>query len=977
MKAGAAFGLLALAVLAAACGGGGGGGGPLPPGASHPVTQNQKVKFSFTIPAKSVSAKRRPETISPSTQSIGITVNGGTQQTFDALATSPGCAVTQSGIMCTVSIDAAPGSDTFVVNTYSGTGATGAILDSTTFVSTIVMDALNTLNIVLGPVVSTTADSGPGSLRQAIADANAGDTVTFLLTPPATITLTSGEISMTKNVTLSGPASATITVSGNNASRIFNVGAGVHATISNLTLTHGAAPSGNGGAIDNFGALTLSSVQITNSSALASPAPVYGGGIAVENGASLTVTGSTISGNQSYRGGGIWEAGMASPVSITGSTLSNNTTTNTQQSNDGGALYVNVATTLTNDTVTGNSGSAISVNAPLTISGGTYSNNTAKGGDGGALYVFGVTNISNATFDGNVAGDPNTVGSHGKGGAIESDYDVTIDNTTFSNNVAGNASTGYGYGGAIDMSDGNLTVTNSHFTSNSAGGTNANYGYGGAINDTTFNRMSITGSTFTSNSAGGTGYGYGGALELHGQLTLDGDSFSQNAAYGSADGYAYGGAADVNPTIDGEKFTNATFTSNKATGGTTTSGSSGYAYGGALSTSGSAITLDGDSFSSNAVTGAHLAEGGALYSGGIVNMSGGTFDSNTATVGIAGCSAVALGGGATFGNNATLSGVSLTNNKALITATHSTGFCLTARPRRSPKISSFATNIVYGAGGALEFCSCATTFTFSGTVSGNSAATDGGGLDLRGGTAVITGSTIDSNTVTASPGLTDGGGGIYLADSTAATITGSTISNNSVAGNTSGNDGGGGVMLTAPASMTNDTITGNSAAFGGDIYSYSTSLTLTNVTLMNGTATASSGAGGDFYGEGVNTLTIAGNLIAGGIASTQNNLGGNTQTTTIVDNGYNVINTSNSSMNGASDFDLFGPSVDPLLSALASNGGPTKTMADGAASPGTDFIPVARCTSNGVTTDQRGNTRGDSGDVPPGGRCDAGAYEYP
>ena len=64
--------------------------------------------------------------------------------------------------------------------------------------------------------------------------------------------------------------------------------------------------------------------------------------------------------------------------------------------------------------------------------------------------------------------------------------------------------------------------------------------------------------------------------------------------------------------------------------------------------------------------------------------------------------------------------------------------------------------------------------------------------------------------------------------------------------------------------------------------------------------------------------------------------------------------------------------VDPLLRALANNGGPTFTNADQASSPGTGDIPFAASMCNGFTgtnVDQRGFARG------AGGRCDVGAYE--
>lgn len=1010
MRARAAVCAIVLSMMMASCGGHGGGSAMLPPSApTHPIAQHEQVKFSFLVPAKTVSAARRAETISPSTQSIGVTVNAGTEQVFDALPTSPGCSPGETGTTCTVTIDAAVGNDAFVVNAYSGTGATGQILDRTTFNYTIVLDTTNTIAITLGPVVSTTADSGPGSLRQALEDANAGDTVTFLLDSPSTIMLTSGVVPIAKNVTLSGPSGGSITISGNNASRIFTVLAGVTATISHLTLTQGDAATGNGGALDTAGALTLDTVTITNSSA--SGPDAFGGAVAGDDGASLAISNSTITGNRATQGGGIFEsARMVGRVTISDSTLSNNMATDTQGYDDGGALVANVATTLTNDAVSGNTGSAIVANAPLTISGGTYSGNSAagnganNGGYGGALYVFNAVQISNAKFDGNMAGDPNVVASPptSYGGAIYSDDDVTIDNTTFSNNLAGSGLGATGQGGAINMADGILTVTNSTFTSNSAGGTNAATGYGGAVFDETHNQISISSSSFTLNSAGGADEGFGGALALVGQFTIDRNTFTQNSVYGSNDGDAAGGAAYVGSTGSTDRFTNSTFTSNSATGGATTGGSNGFALGGGLYVDGGTLTLDGDQFTSNTVTAAHDAEGGGLEAEGTIAMNGGSFDANTVTVGDGGCMAASVGGGAVF-SDAGVSNVSFTNNKALITSPTSSGICALARPHaatvkvfsrrpsshnrhqftfvrrrgqivRRPHVARFLTRTVYGLGGAIGVCSCSTTFTFSnGTVSGNTAATDGGGMYLNGDTAVITNSSITSNAVTATPNTDDGGGGLMIAGTTSTTITGSTIANNSVAGDQTGNDGGGGLFITQPTTMTNDTITGNSAQFGGDIYNELSSLTLTNVTVMNGTANADGGAGGDYYGQSSNSLTLFGSIIAGGSAPAQDNLGGDTQMTTITDNGYNVVNTSNSSMAPGSDYDVIGATVDPLLSALAANGGPTQTMADSASSPGKDLIPLTTCTANGVTTDQRGNTRGDVGD----NKCDAGAYEFP
>src|SRR5207245_977056 len=74
-------------------------------------------------------------------------------------------------------------------------------------------------------VVSNTNDSGAGSLRQAMLDANAAggsNTIRFQLAAgPQTITLTSGQLTIASNLTITGPGAANLTLSGNNASRVF------------------------------------------------------------------------------------------------------------------------------------------------------------------------------------------------------------------------------------------------------------------------------------------------------------------------------------------------------------------------------------------------------------------------------------------------------------------------------------------------------------------------------------------------------------------------------------------------------------------------------------------------------------------------------------------------------------------------------------------------------------------------------------
>ena len=119
----------------------------------------------------------------------------------------------------------------------------------------------------LAATVTTTSDSGAGSLRQAIADAPTGDTITFTIpsldlgctSGVCTITLTSGELVIDKELTISGPGADQLTISGNDTSRVFFINPGAPGAltgspainpvvnISNLTIADGKAKGGNGG----------------------------------------------------------------------------------------------------------------------------------------------------------------------------------------------------------------------------------------------------------------------------------------------------------------------------------------------------------------------------------------------------------------------------------------------------------------------------------------------------------------------------------------------------------------------------------------------------------------------------------------------------------------------------------------------------------------------------------------------------------
>src|SRR5207245_1670249 len=98
-------------------------------------------------------------------------------------------------------------------------------------------------------------DGSAGSLRQVIASAASGDTIKFAVT--GTIKLTSGQLTINKNLTIQGPGATLLTISGNTASRVFLIQFGSSVTLDSLTIAQGNAGSEFGGGILNSGVLTV------------------------------------------------------------------------------------------------------------------------------------------------------------------------------------------------------------------------------------------------------------------------------------------------------------------------------------------------------------------------------------------------------------------------------------------------------------------------------------------------------------------------------------------------------------------------------------------------------------------------------------------------------------------------------------------------------------------------------------------------
>jgi hypothetical protein len=375
-------------------------------------------------------------------------------------------------------------------------------------------------------VTLTTDSASPGTLREAIAGANAigGGTIRFAPGLAGTILLTEGELRITANVTIIGPGADTLTVSGSKASRVFIIeiplgNAADVVTMSGLTIRDGFAGSnavhpGQGGGIYVQGAtLTLSQVALADNLAVGGSAA--GGGL-YGTSSIVTIIGSTISGNQAV--------GASDPAL-------------NSAARGGGVAFDGGSLTLDNNTLTGNqavggraAGGAIAFtgggNDTLTIDGNSISGNQAQGASdgnalGGALFVSGKLAPTRAVVRktrlvGNIAGRSSRGGSSGgssAGGALFVDNLASV--TFVQDAMVGNLldgpwdlavndrGTAVG-GGAYVNTGGALTLNNTSVTLNAA------------LPNT------LVGTGAPANSAGGGVFTLsGGTLLLEGSTTVE------------------------------------------------------------------------------------------------------------------------------------------------------------------------------------------------------------------------------------------------------------------------------------------------------------------------------------------------------------------------------------------------------------------------------------------------------------------------
>jgi len=305
--------------------------------------------------------------------------------------------------------------------------------------------------------VTSLSDSGVGTLRDTIGASVAGDTIVF--TVSGAITLTSGELLVGRDLTITGPGATNLTICGNNASRIFEIANGASVNISGLTIAGGLArgsdapvaqnapdgDSGQGGGILNHGNLTLANCYFYNNKAqggdgyspLSYESGIGGGGDggAIYNWGTLKASGCTFYFNRAIGG-----TGSASQSS-------------SQPSGDGGDAY-------------GGAILNVEFGQPMSLANCTFYLNQCFGGNAGGQAL--------ASGNGGIAG----------GGAISTgSATVSLLNCTLSHNsaIAGNAYAttsqslggglgGNAYGGAVNVDSFHVNLKNSIVAGNNVAG---------------------------------------------------------------------------------------------------------------------------------------------------------------------------------------------------------------------------------------------------------------------------------------------------------------------------------------------------------------------------------------------------------------------------------------------------------------------------------------------------------------------------
>jgi hypothetical protein len=276
-----------------------------------------------------------------------------------------------------------------------------------------------------GAADCATATNTDCTLRQAIIDANnnsGADTIVFKSGLTGSITLTADPEQVTEALAVQGPGASQITVSGNDAHRVFYIkpASGDDVSISGLTISNGAVGIYSGAGIYSvYADFTLADALVTGNETTGTD----GGGISAYGG-SLTIESSTISGNIAGggRGGGVYTgATSGAATTIRNSTISGNTAQAATYGGGGAYLDYSSPALIENSTIYDNHAD--------NSGGGLFHFGAYDGGAGLTVSASTITHNSAGYSGGGIAGAGNTFAGH----------DITrpiVTNTIVSGNTA-------------------------------------------------------------------------------------------------------------------------------------------------------------------------------------------------------------------------------------------------------------------------------------------------------------------------------------------------------------------------------------------------------------------------------------------------------------------------------------------------------------------------------------------------------------
>jgi hypothetical protein len=671
---------------------------------------------------------------------------------------------------------------------------------------------------------TTNAANCPGAscrLRDALAAANSGDTINF--NADFTITLANTLI-ISKSVTIDG-AGYDVTVSGNNAIRVFTVNAGVTFNLQNLTVANGYCDC-DGGGLYNAGNVNVTDSTFSNNTTTYNN---NGGGIASYG--ALTVTNSVFSGNSATTGGGIYIA-MASTLNLYTTTLSGNTATRV-----GGGLYINGWADVSNSTIVTNT--AIGPNGITGTIGISGTDGSAAGG-GGIAVVTGILSIRNTTILSNSvtggdggkggAGSNGSVGTAGAWGSSGTQGSSGGSGGTGSNGIAGGAGGRGGDalgGGLYIYNSGVVTFTDSTLIGNvtyggrggygTSGGTGGNGGSGGRGGDSGCD-------LFVCYTGGYGGVGSGGGIGGRGGNGGVGGNALGGGVYNLGRIVILTGTLTANQTIGG----NGSAGGNGKTGGGGGRGGDGGNGGSAIGCGNGGNGGWGGNGNTGGVGGAGgtggNGQGGAIYSVNTLDLSLAKISNNINVQGGSGSTGATGGNGGNFGSG----GYGGAGGWAC-----SSGYSGGSGGSGSSGSAGASGSNGWAQGGGLYQFAGTTNINSNSIISGNQANGSGGGIVNASGVLTVANSTLSGNSAPYGGGIDNYLGLLILQSSI-------------LSGNSASPIGGGFYNSYGTLVLTNSILSNNSATSGGGFYNFSGTLTIQNSTFASNSAT--NGGGG--YLEG-------------------------------------------------------------------------------------------------------------------------------